>query len=493
MADFKTRIGTITSAFQTESLSGQRDIGGSVVTDSGRIVLAAGPSDTWQEKHFKVVVSDDNGETFAEKFVMSPHYDVTYHTTGMLYDKKHDVLMALFGETKGFELFNTRNDSSTGVRTFSPDNFGHSKLMMARSIDNGEHWELFTLYDYGENNKGHIFCSGIGGCGVHIGDDIFVPQILGSANEAMNASRLEIYLSRIRNLSRENDEDSFEFENEFRVLSSNSDRDIRYSDETVYIRKLDKTGFVSFHRAAPGMPYRREYDNDHRPTSDFMRVGARGFEPCDYDHGVNGPLVIAFNVIRMLDGNLMLASRFYGTEHHKAGNIFMTSRDEGLTWDYRDDQIPCGLDPLQFYPHGAGGNPSMSYMPDASLIHTTSCGWTLPPLANGGSFVTGFRGFNIRIDERALDNGTVSIDALDLVGTEPVYIANVVIKDKKAMDFGTSPFDLYALTDYSPDRREIKIDYKITGPSPSMTLRITLANRVNSYRPSFEPVIMLKG
>jgi hypothetical protein len=200
---------------------------------------------------------------------------------------------------------------------------------------------------------------------------------------------------------------------------------------------------------------------------------------------------MAFNVIRMLDGNLMMSSRFYGTEHHKAGNIFLTSRDEGLTWDYEDDQIPFSLDPFQLYASGGGGNPSMSYMPDASLIHTTSAGSSDPPAANRGTLVCRFRGFIIEIDKYGPSRGEVVIDTSDLLGIEPVYIGNASVADKNSIEFENHNSNAFALTNYSPDRRKLRIDYKVTGSSPSMILRITLANRANSYRPVFETAIKI--
>ncbi len=92
---FKTRIGTIVGAYVLDCLSGQRDIGGSVVTRSARIVLSVGASDCWQEIYFRIAVSDDGGKSFAVKFERPAIEDVTYHTTGMIYDEKNDVLMAI--------------------------------------------------------------------------------------------------------------------------------------------------------------------------------------------------------------------------------------------------------------------------------------------------------------------------------------------------------------------------------------------------------------
>src|SRR3970040_252431 len=97
---FKTRIGTLVYVGRTECYSGQRDIGGSVVTRSGRIVLSVSASDCWLEKQFKIAVLDDGGKTFAKKFELPAIHDVSYHTTGMLYDEKNDVLLAMFGETQ---------------------------------------------------------------------------------------------------------------------------------------------------------------------------------------------------------------------------------------------------------------------------------------------------------------------------------------------------------------------------------------------------------
>lgn len=492
---FQTRVGTIVSAYQTKCFSGQRDIGGSVATNSGRIVLAVGASDTWQEIPFTIAVSDDRGRNFDKQFVMPVYHDVTYHTVGMLYDNRKDVLMALFGETKGYKLFKKRNTWGES-RTFSAkDHFVPSKLMMARSTDNGKTWKLFTLYDYRKNNRGHLSCWGIHGCGVQAGDDLFVPQEQQTANEARNAFRTRVPLSRIRNLTRENDSKSFEFENEFRILTTDSDQDIPYSSESAYIRKIDNTGFLSFHRPKEGMPFRREYDSQHNPLSDFLRVQSRGFDPRDYAPGVHGPGIYAFNVVRMLDGNLLMASRFYGTEHHKAGNIFMTSSDEGLTWDYEDDQIPCSLEPFRLYPSGGGGNPSLSYLPDASLIHTTSAGCGEPLFATGGTLVCCFRGFVIEAKKTGVSRGSVSVDTSDLTGIEAVYLANLSIIDKNSIEFENCNPDnsafAFALTSYSPDRRKIKIDYKVTGPAPFIKLKIVLANKVNNHRPAFEPVIKI--
>ena len=496
---FKTRIGTIVGAYVLDCLSGQRDIGGSVVTRSARIVLSVGASDCWQEIYFRIAVSDDGGKSFAVKFERPAIEDVTYHTTGMIYDEKNDVLMAIFGEVKGCQLFNKRNDYSSGVRKYSMDEQGHGKLMMARSTDNGETWQLFTLYDYPQNNKAHHHSGGVGGCGVQIGDDLFVPTTVGCANEEktdLTASeervrRFENPLVRIRTLSRDNTAESFEFENDFRKLTTNSDLDIRYADETVYIQKLDRTGFLSFHRPCSGMPYRREYDNEHRPASDYCRVESRGFDRRDYDPSEQGPKLVAFNVVRMPDGNLMLASRFYGTDHHAPGNIFLTSRDDGLVWDYQDDQIPCCLDPFELYPAGGGGNPSMSYMPDASLVHTTSAGIGEPRLATGGTLISRFRGFDIDIQRQSSSGGTVCLDVSETVGLDPVYIGNCAITDKNDVEFPDCHGDHFILSHYTSDRRKITIPYRVRGKSPRLELRVTLANRSNGYRPTFQPKINL--
>ena len=489
----KTRIGTVVGAYHLDCLSGQRDIGGSVVTRSGRIVLSVGASDLWLETCFKIAVSDDGGKSFTVKFERPAIEDVTYHTTGMLYDEKNDVLMAIFGETKGFQLFNERNQYDSGVREFSMDDLGHGKLMMARSTDSGDTWKLFTLRDYREIGKPWTVSGGLCGCGVQEGDDIFVPLYAVTANEEKTARRCENPLMRIRTLTRGSTSESFEFEHDFRMLTTNSDFDIRYASETVYLRKLDRSGFLSFHRTGDGMPYRREYDNEHRPTADFRRVQSRGFDRRDYDPGKQGPVVVAFNVIRMLDGNLMLASRFYGTEHHAPGMIFLTSRDEGLAWDYEDDQIPCFLDPFELYPAGGGGNPSMSYLPDASLVHTTSAGTREPRLADGGTLICRFLGFDIGVNRQSSAEGTVSLDVSGVVGLEPVYIGNCSLAEKKDIEFPNCNGDIFALSHYTSDRRKITIPYRIKGENPRLGLRVTLANRSNSYRPSFEPGIALSS
>ena len=486
---FKTRIGTLVHASVTPCYSGQRDIGGSVVTKDGRIALSAGPSDCWEEAVFKIAVSDDRGETFRVTYETPAIHDVTYHTTGMLYDERNDILMAVYGETKGYRLFNKRNDYQSGVAPFSPDRFGHSKLMMARSVDGGESWETFTLYDYKENGEEHIVCAGICGCGVAGGDDLIVPGVLVSANEARNAMRCEVPLLRFRNLSRDNTRESFEFENNFRMLATNDDRDMRYASETVYLRKLDGAGFLSFHRTGDGVPFRREYDNDHRPIADFTRVHTTGWDARDYDPGKHGPVVIAFNVVRTPDGNLMLASRFYGTEHHRPGNIFMTSRDEGVTWDYRDDQIPCSLDPLLFHPCGGSGNPSMSYLPDASLVHTTSTGWTGDLVTDFGSIINVFRGLAIDVETSGDGAGTVTVDVSDVVGIDPVYLGNVMVAEQRDLEVNDGHPSTVALGDYSADRVRMVFTCKITGPAPFLQLAVTLANHRDSHRPTFTPTV----
>lgn len=488
---FETRIGTLVLANRTECYSGQRDIGGSVVTRSGRLVLSVSASDCWLQTHFKIAVSDDGGKTFAVKCELPAIEDVTYHTTGMLYDRQNDILMAVYGQTQGYQLFNKRNDYKSGTAKVSPDRFGHSRLMMTRSTDNGETWRTFTLYDYKENNEEHIVCGGICGRGVEDRGNVIVPGMLISANEGRNAMRWEVPLLRLRNLSREDTPDSFEFENNFRMLASNADRDMRYADETVYIRKLDGSGYLSFHRTGDGVPFRRDYDNEHRPVADFTRVGTRGWDRRDYDPGKQGPRVIAFNVIRMLDGNLMLASRFYGTDHHAPGNIFLTSRDEGLTWDYEDDQIPCCLDPFELYPSGGGGNPSMSYLPDASLVHTTSAGCGEPRLADGGTLIGRFRGFDIEVSRQSSSEGTVCLDVSEVVGLEPVYIGNCSIVEKNDIEFPSCNGDHFALSHYASDRRKITIPYRMKGKSPRLGLQVTLANRSNAHRPVFEPKVDL--
>ena len=486
---FETRIGTLVHASVTPCYSGQRDIGGSVVTKDGRIVLSVGPSDCWEEAVFKIVVSDDRGKSFRVTCDTPAISDVTYHTTGMLYDERNDILMAVYGETKGYRLFNERNSYESGVAPVSPDRFGHSKLMTARSVDGGETWQTFALYDYKKNGQEHVVCGGICGCGVADGDSILVPAMLISANKARNAMRWETPLLRFRNLNRDNTRESFEFENSFRMLATNDDRDMRYADETVYVRKLDGSGFLSFHRTGDGVPFRREHDNDHRPVADFTRVHTTGWDPRDYDPGKQGPMVVAFNGVRMPDGNLLLASRFYGTEHHRPGNIFMTSRDEGVTWDYRDDQIPCSLDPLLFYPCGLSGNPSMSYLPDASLVHTTSTGWTGDLVTDSGSIINVFRGLKIDVERSNGTTGTVSIDASDVVGIDPVYLGNVTGEERRDLEINDGRPDALALGNYSADRVRVVFTYKISGPDPFLQLAVTLANHRNSHRPIFTPTV----
>ena len=491
---FRTRVGTIVSASRTECFSGRRDIGGSVVNAAGRIVLAAGASDAFNNTCLKVGVSDDGGENFAVKFEMPACPDVSYHTTGMLYDSRKDILMALFGETRGFRYWKDEDDAAQGTLPFPPDTPVYPKLMMARSVDGGESWKLFTLYDYAKNGRQCIFHGGIIGSGAQVDDELFVPQIRMTSFAKQDAMRFELLLSRIRNLSRKNDADSFEFEHDFRTLASGSEQDVRYADETVYIRKLDETGFISFHRPRDGMPCRREYDSKHNPVSDFMRVQSNGFDRRDFDPGLHGPMVIAFNVVRLPDGNLLMASRFYGTEHHRAGNIFLTSRDEGLIWDYADDQIPYSLQPLLFAPGGSGGNPSMSYMPDASLIHSTSSGCE-EPLGDsvrviGSTLVTRFQGMLIEKDACGEGRIAVSLDVSGVAGLEPVYIAKADVTGRESVECEHDSGEI-KLTAFSSDRRRATLVCKVSGPNPVIKLKVVLANRANSHRPVFEPAVPL--
>ena len=497
MNELSTRVGTIVYTGHTTSLSGQRDIGGSLVANSDRIVLVNGPSDIFKKRTLKICVSDDGGKTFHERFCMPAIEDVSYHTAGLLYDQKNAVIMALFGEVKGFRLFDKDNQNSDGdsLNKITPEHLGRSKLLMARSIDNGETWSLFELHDYSKDPKAHTVTGGITGCGVQKDNDTFGPQFLITTNDSGDALRWAILLSRIRTLDTGNTESSFEFENDFRVIASDSDTDICYADETVYIKTLDGSGYLSFHRSntgttmeGGGTPFRREYDNNHNPTSYFTRIMTQGFDPRDYDPGMNGPIIIAFNIIRMLDGHLLMASRFYGTTHHKAGNIFMTSRDEGRNWYYEDDQIPYSLDPLRYWPKGSGGNPSMSYLSDASLIHTTSTGGgTLLP--DTGSFVTRFRGITSTFQESTSSEGVLCVDVSDVVALEPIYIANIEIVESQSLHLQGG--DRAFVTEFTSDRQSVRIPVVIEGKSPSIRLRIALANRCNGYRPFFEPTFNL--
>ena len=498
MSEYRNRMGSVVYTGHTESLSGQRDIGGSVATVTDRVVIASGPSDIFKNRTLKIAVSDDRGETFREVFAVPAREEVSYHTCGMLYDRSKQVLMALFGEIEGFGLFDKENQQPDGesLKSQAARQLGHSRLMMARSVDNGETWKLHQLHDYAEDAKQHTVTGGITGCGVQEGDDLFVPQFLITTNETDDALRWEIPLSRIRNLSREENGQSFEFENRFRALSTNSDHDTRYSDETVYVRKLDGSGYLSFHRSntgttmdSGGTPFRREYDLSHHPTSYFTRVVTRGFDRRDYDPGMNGPIIIAFNVLRMADGNLLMASRFYGTEHHKAGNILMTSRDEGNTWDYEDDQIPYSLEPLAFWPWGSGGNPSMTYLSDGSLVHTTSAGGG-KLLPNAGSLVARFRGFDIGFERIDSTRGTVTVDASTVTAIDPVYVSDIVVTEAHAVDLQLPP--PVSFVRFSQDRRKAFLDYTVAGSRPSLRLKIVLANNGNPHRPVFEPHVQIR-
>ena len=133
----------------------------------------------------------------------------------------------------------------------------------------------------------------------------------------------------------------------------------------------------------------------------------------------------------------------------------------------------------------------MSYLPDASLVHTTSAGLDEPRLADGGTLICRFRGFDIEVKRQCSAEGAVSLDVSDVVGLEPVYIGNCSFADKNDVEFPNCNGDMFALSHYANDRRKITIPYRIKGQSPRLGLRVTLANRSNGYRPAFQLPIEL--
>jgi hypothetical protein len=271
-------------------------------------------------------------------------------------------------------------------------------------------------------------------------------------------------------------------------------------NEVVYLTKVDGSGYLSFHREHQGPPLRREYNLDHRPISDFERCRVTGFDQRDYDPGHNGPLLVAFGIIRMTDGNLLCGSRFYGTEHHRAGNIFMTSRDEGKTWLFADDYIPWTIAPLQFPNSGWGGNPQMDYGPDGTMIHITSeqmmgvrinpDGYVdLNPPPAGGLCLCRFEGLTVTGNKPDSEGeGVLTINVSTMTRIDEIYLNKISIMGSNDVEMRKEDEDRYY---FSSDGMRVSFSYKVTGPSAWVRAKIVVANRQNPHRPFFSPLIKL--
>ena len=488
VTSLSTRIGKIIQAVRIPSLTGARDIGGAAVTQTGRIVIAAGISDGELNHPYKIAVTDDGGATVREVFTLPAEPDVTYHTLGLAYDKEHHVLVSVFGRNKGYVPL----DKPYGkTLPFSRDYCGDNSCVLARSWDDGETW-VTTEMPLPKPQNSH----GIIGDGVYIDGEIIFPHVVGTCDPREQDHRMITFLARLRNIPRQDGSFDHDYEHEFRTLATNEDRDIPYSSETIYIAKADGSGYISFHRDQVGPPYRREYDLDHRPTCEFVRCRAIGFDPRDYDPGHNGPVLLAFGIIRMADGNLLYGSRYYPSEHHRGGNIFMTSRDEGLTWQFKEDYLPWTLDPLQYPNSGWGGNPQMYYGPDGTLIHNTSeqlmyvkerIRKGLPP--EGGFALCRFEGFTFDGCTASKDGtGTFSVDASTITRIDDVYISNLVILEAAGLEIEEQD---QALLFYSSDATQVSFHYRKVSNQATLKLRITLANKHNQHKPAFEPEIRI--
>ena len=490
---FQMGIGKIIQAERIESLTGARDIGGAIVTRTGRIVIAGGISDGELNHPYKIVVSDDGGKTLREVFSQPAGEKLTYHTLGLAYDQKHQVIISMFGRNDGYQYLERPYGKPL---PFSMDRCGDNEAIVALGWDDGLTWSIAKRVQLEKSEN----TAGMNGAGVQVGDEIYFASDNGTSDPKGTERRCQVYLSRLRIIPNADGTFGCDYEHKFRTFVSNEDHDIPFGSETQYIAKVDGSGYLSFTRAdAMGPPYRREYDLDHRPSCDFERVRVVGFDKRDYDAGHNGPRLIAFGIIRMADGNLLYGSRFYGTEHHRAGNILMTSRDEGKTWLFEDEYVPRSLNPLDFPNSGWGGNPQMYYASDGTLIHITSEGlvhdvrWTseghvsLDPPPYGGFLLCRFEGFSIEGDKPGNDGqGTISIDISRVTKIDDVYISNISIEQSDGVWMPNEYTDRYI---YSADRRRVSFPYKLTGPKAFIEPKIVLANRSNAYRPVFRPRI----
>ena len=476
---FATRIGTIVQAEHIPSLTGARDIGGAIVTRTGRVVIAAGISDGNLNYPYRIAITDDGGQTVREVFSMPAGDEVTYHTLGLTYDHERHVIVSMFGRLDGYKLL-TRDRGE--VLPFALERCGDNDAIVVMSWDDGETWHVDQVLRLPKPENSH----GMSGCGVIDGDAIVFPHGIGTGDPDMTKWRHIGALACLRLVPGEDGNFSSQYDHRYRVLASNEDQDVPFSSETVYLPKLDGTGFLSFTRNQAGPPYRREYDQDHRPTGEFERCRTTGFDPRDYDAGHNGPLLIAFGITRLADGNLLYASRFYGTDHHRASNIFMTSTDEGRTWDFGDDYVPKSLEPLAFYSSGMGGNPQMCCGPDGRLVHITSEGWVGDP-PTGGFYLCRFQGFDIEVVEgRGDDTGTITIDVSTIARLEDVYIGKIVVEDSAGLELPDEAAERYR---FCADMTQVSFPYRKVSDPAHVRARIVLANRVNAHRPVFVPRI----
>ena len=489
---FQIRVGKIIQAEKIESLTGARDIGGAIVTCTGRIVIAGGISDGELNHPYKIVVSDDGGKTVREVFSQPAGEKLSYHTLGLTYDEKNHVIISMFGRNKDHQLL----DRPYGKRLpFSMDICGDNQAIVALSWDDGETWSIEKTVQLEKPENSH----GMSGAGVQVADEFFFAHSSSGSNLERNARRHSVYLARLRVLANSDGTFGCDYEHKFRILATVEDQDIPFSSETIYLAKTDGSGYLSFIRNPLGPPYRREFGLDHRPTCEFERVRVVGFDTRDYDPGRNGPILVAFGITRMADGNLLYASRFYGTEHHRAGNILMTSTDEGKAWLFEDEYIPRSMAPLDFPNSGGGGNPQMCYAPDGNLIHLTSEGlannvrWTseghvsLDPPPYGGFFLCRFEGFKIEGHKPGNNGeGTISIDVSKITKINDVYISNISVEQSNGLWMPNEYTDRYI---HSLDRKRVSFPYKLTGPKAFIQPKIVLANRTNSHRPIFRPRI----
>jgi len=475
---FHTRIGTIIQTEMIPSLTKARDIGGCIVTNTGRIVIAAGASDIKQNHPFKIAITDNGGKTFKEVFTMHPENStVTYHANGIAYDPKQNLIVCFFGRTEGVKIFDYEKYQ---LVPFSIDKTGKNDAVLALSWDNGLTWHI----DKRVSLFKHEHTSGMIGGGVVTEGAFYFPHVMVGVNQNKTEWRASVYLAKFNPIKLENDGFTGELDLRFRTFSSADDIDIRYSDETVYIEKLDGTGYISFTRSQPGPPYRREYDLNHNPINEFARCKTVGFDPRDFDKGRNGPMLIAFNVVRLADGNIMYSSRYYGTAHHRAGNIFMTSTDEGKTWQFKDDYIPWNLNPLTFSNIGSGGNPQMSYAPDGSLVHITSQGFhgeNERKPEPGGFALCKFKGIDIKND-----SGIISIDVSTIAKIEDVFVAKISVTESAGVKMQDETTKRYT---FSKDMSQVYFSYEKTAKEAYIQLEIVLANKTNNYRPVFNPRI----
>lgn len=489
---FQMNIGSIIQAERVESSTGSRDIGGAIATSTGRIVIAASSSDGELNHPYKILISDDGGKRVREVFSMPASEKVTYHTLGLTYDKDNDVVISMFARNRGYQYLDRPYGKAL---PFSMDRVGDNEVIVALGWNDGETWSIDKTVRLEKPESTH----GMSGAGVQVGDEIFFVHPYTTSNRERTTWRTAVQLACIRIIPKDDGTFTCDYEHEFRTLATAEDHDIPFSSETIYLEKVDGSGYLSFTRNQHGPPYRREYDLDHKPTGEFERVRVVGFDKRDYDPGRNGPLLIAFGIIRMADGNLLYGSRFYGTDHHRAGNILMTSKDEGKTWLFEDEYVPRSLSPLDFPNSGGGGNPQMDYAPDGTLIHLTSEGlahnvrWTseghvsLDPPPYGGFFLCRFEGFRIEGHKPGDDgNGTISIDVSNTTRVDDLYIAKISVEESNGIWMPNEYTDRYG---FSTDRKCVAFDYKVTGPNAFIQLRIVLANKANPHRPIFCPRI----